>query len=304
MSILAVSLLTLSAFLHAGWNLLGKKVSPTSSFFLLANGIGCLCLSPLLFFHGPSLNHFPKSVWELIFFTGLFQAIYMWGLASAYRHGSISVAYPLLRALPVLFVALLATVLKHGAALTTLGLCGIIVITIGCILIPIQSFRHTKLATFFNKSCLFALISATGTVGYTLIDNKALLTLRGIEEVELTVATISLLYLFLESLSCTLWLLLIVLPNSSSRQELRLNISQNFMTAATTGIAMSLTYALVLASMAFVENVSYVVAFRQLSIPIAVILGVYLLKEHASLAKFVGTITIFSGVILISLGSI
>lgn len=304
MSILAVSLLALSAFLHAGWNLLGKKVSPTSSFFLLANSFGCLCLSPLLYAYSSTVNHFPRSVWQLILFTGLFQAIYMWGLANAYRHGSISIAYPLLRAIPVLFVALLATFLKYGAAITPVGLCGILVITVGCILLPIESFRKTKLSTFFNKSCLFALISAMGTVGYTLIDNNVLLTLRGVQEIKLSVVEISLLYLFLESFSCTLWLLLIVLPKSSSRQELRVNFNQNFMTAATTGIPMSLTYALVLVSMAFVDNVSYVVAFRQLSIPITVLVGIYFLKEPSGLAKVIGTITIVTGIIMISLGKL
>ena len=240
MSILAALLLTLSALLHAGWNLLSKKVSPTTSFFLLANGIASLCLSPLLFVYASVLDDFPKGVWLLIFYSGLFQALYMWGLAGAYSKGAISIVYPLLRAIPVLFVALLAFFLKQGETLSPIGICGIIVISAGCILVPMQSFRETKLSTFFNLSCLFALFSAAGTVGYTLIDSQALSLLRQTQEIELTVGEISLLYIFLDSLSCTFWLLLLVLPNRTSRKILRHNIAQNIPNAATAGITMSL----------------------------------------------------------------
>jgi drug/metabolite transporter (DMT)-like permease len=69
--------------------------------------------------------------------------------------------------------------------------------------------------------------------------------------------------------------------------------------AAMAGGAMTLTYALVLISMVFVDNVSYVVAFRQLSIPTTVLFGVYLLKEPAGLPKFIGSFTILCGIALV-----
>ena len=302
MSILAAILLTISALFHASWNLLGKKVHPSPAFFLVANIIACLCLLPAVFINLSSLLSIPYTVWGLVLITGFFQAIYMFGLAGAYKHGAISVAYPLLRASPVLFIALLTSLLGQGAALTIPGIIGVILVSIGCLLIPMPSLRGIRLAEFLNLSCLFALIGAIGTVGYTLVDDKALTILRNMEVLQLTVIEVSLLYLFLESLSCSLWLALISVPQQKNRSDLVEITHKHLSTAALTGFSMTITYAIVLISMAYVENVSYVVVFRQLSIPIAVVMGIVLLKENGNIPKFVGTISTFLGIIIISIG--
>jgi len=68
--------------------------------------------------------------------------------------------------------------------------------------------------------------------------------------------------------------------------------------AALTGIGIYLTYGIVLVSMNYVSNVSYVAAFRQLSIPIGAIFGMALLKEPRDLPKIAGIAAIFAGLIL------
>ena len=299
MSIFAVLLLTFSAVLHAGWNLLSKKVSPSSAFFLLANAAGCLLLLPMVVFYLPDLPQFPPAVWPLVTIAGLFQALYMTGLASAYSHGNITIAYPLLRAIPILLVALLTTVFDQGKALSTVDFVGLTVIFVGCIFIPLQSFRDARLSNIMNLSCLFALFSAMATVGYTLIDSMALQVLSDDAQLGLTAVEFSLLYVFFETLGCTMWLLLIVVTSRRRRQMLSECLTFHRSKAAMAGVAMTLTYALVLISMVFVDNVSYVVAFRQLSIPITVLFGIYLLKEPAGLPKFIGTFTILCGIVLV-----
>jgi drug/metabolite transporter (DMT)-like permease len=299
MSIFAVLLLTLSAVLHAGWNLLSKKVSPSSAFFLLANAAGCLLLLPMVLFYLPDLPQFPPTIWSLVIITGLFQALYMAGLASAYSHGNITIAYPLLRAIPILLVALLTTVFDQGKALSTVDFVGLTVIFVGCIFIPLQSFRDARLSNIMNLSCLFALFSAMATVGYTIVDSMALKILKDDTLLGLTAIEFSLLYLFFETLSCTAWLLLIVVTSRRRRKMLGECLTFHRSKVAMAGVAMTLTYALVLISMVFVDNVSYVVAFRQLSIPITVLFGVYLLKEPAGLPKFIGTLTILCGIVLV-----
>ena len=259
-------------------------------------------MAPVLFLNIASLPKIPSSVWVLIAVSGVFQAIYMWGLAGAYKHGAISVAYPLLRTTPILFIALITSALDQGEALSILGITGILIIIVGCLLIPIKTFRNTQASTFLNLSCYFALISALGTIGYTIIDDKALSVLRGALQLEISTPEISLFYLLLETASCSLWLAALVMSSKNERNEFKLTINKHLAKATLTGISMALTYFLVLTSMAFVDNVSYVVAFRQLSIPIAVFLGVYLLKEHKSIFKFAGTLAIFTGIVLISLG--
>jgi len=52
-------------------------------------------------------------------------------------------------------------------------------------------------------------------------------------------------------------------------------------------------------SMNYVSNVSYVAAFRQLSIPLGAIFGMAFLKEPRHLPKIVGIAVIFVGLVLV-----
>ena len=62
------------------------------------------------------------------------------------------------------------------------------------------------------------------------------------------------------------------------------------------------TYAIVVTSMAYVSNVSYVVAFRQISIPIAVMMGVVGLGERLYPPKVLGVSITFAGLLAVALG--
>jgi uncharacterized membrane protein len=72
--------------------------------------------------------------------------------------------------------------------------------------------------------------------------------------------------------------------------------------AATTGIGIYLTYGLVLISMNYVSNVSYVATFRQLSIPLGAVFGMALLKEPRYNPKIIGVTVIFIGLIMVGFG--
>ena len=63
----------------------------------------------------------------------------------------------------------------------------------------------------------------------------------------------------------------------------------------------SSAYALILLAMGFVTNVSYIQAFRQMSLPLGVLAGVFILKEPCSQAKLIGIILIVAGLIAVSL---
>ena len=55
--------------------------------------------------------------------------------------------------------------------------------------------------------------------------------------------------------------------------------------------------------MAFAAHVSFIVALRQLSIPIAALAGILLLKEQAYPPKVLGIALLFLGIVLLVLGS-
>ena len=61
-------------------------------------------------------------------------------------------------------------------------------------------------------------------------------------------------------------------------------------------------YIMILIAMTHVTNVSYVQAFRQLSLPISVLLGVMILKEKITLFKIAAIGMILGGLLIIYLG--
>jgi drug/metabolite transporter (DMT)-like permease len=96
--------------------------------------------------------------------------------------------------------------------------------------------------------------------------------------------------------------LLIVACNSRERRYLNEVLNDYKGAAVITGIGIYLTYGLVLASMNFVTNVSYVAAFRQLSIPLGALFGMVLLKEPRYAPKVIGVVLIFLGLALVGVG--
>ncbi|MCY3759412.1 MAG: drug/metabolite transporter, partial [Acidobacteria bacterium] len=59
---------------------------------------------------------------------------------------------------------------------------------------------------------------------------------------------------------------------------------------------------LILAAMTWSHNVSYVVAFRQISIPLGALLGIFWLKEPLPLPKAIGLLILLIGLILVAVG--
>ncbi|MGN0871583.1 MAG: hypothetical protein ACI4UV_10390, partial [Victivallales bacterium] len=68
------------------------------------------------------------------------------------------------------------------------------------------------------------------------------------------------------------------------------------------GFFAGLAYLLVLVAMGYVTNVSYIQAFRQLSLPVGLLLGILILKERATFQKIAGLALILAGLTFVTLG--
>ena len=302
MSLPALILVLASAFLHAGWNLLGKRRTLTASFFLLANLSGVALLSPLLTRHADVVHTWPQPLWGWLLLTGFFQALYCTALAGAYRAGDLSIAYPMARSSPILVVMATSFLLGRGDQLSMWCAFGACLIVVGCFLIPMRRFRDLRWKNYLNTSCLLALLAAVGTAGYSLVDDEALRSLRGVDNWDATVVERTLVYAGWQALSSSVWLLLLILPRSASRQTMRHVLRVDYAAAITAGVAMYVTYGLVLIAMAYAKNVSYVVAFRQVSIPIGVGMGVLLLGESLATPKILGVLVLLVGLVFVAFG--
>ena len=302
MTVTAVLLILVSAFSHAGWNLLSKNERPSAAFMLVANTVGTLCLMPVLVIWRQSLAAVPPRVWLLLTGAGIFQTIYFTGLAGAYRTGDLSIAYPLARAVPVVLVALINLVWARGAQLTGQALAGMALVVFGSLLLPRHRFGELHLHHYLQLSPALALVAAVGTSGYSIVDDAALRQLRGMDTAGAGAVAVTLVYACLEGFGTSLFLVPAVLARQHGREALREVLQVRLGRAFLAGLGIHFTYTLVLVAMGHVTNVSYVVAFRQLSIPLGAILGVLALGEPAHRPKLVGVALMFGGLVLVALG--
>lgn len=297
----AIILVLLSALAHAFWNLHSKRQNPTAAYFLVALLGASVCLVPIVVLYGREVPHIPPAVWVWLVATGVCQAVYYIGLAGAYRHGDMSVAYPLARALPALMVAGVSIVLGLGEPLSVWGLAGIGIVGIGCLILPLPAFRAIRPSSYRNVCCALAFLAACGTSGYTLIDNQALGLLRDLPTLDLGNLRLALLYVSLETLTATAALAVYVALTRVERQACRSVMRTGKRQAVCTGLMISGTYGLVLAAMAYVTNISYLAAFRELSIPLGATLGMIFQGEPAHRPKVIGIGMVLAGLLLIGL---
>ncbi|OZG70956.1 multidrug DMT transporter permease [Hahella sp. CCB-MM4] len=307
MTLTAIILVLISAVAHAGWNYTGKKANPTLAFFFLVTIAGSLLFTPVLFFQVELIKAFDSRIWGLLLLTGLFQAIYLWALASAYRSGEMSIAYPIARSSPLIIVCVSAFILGERESISGQAIAGIILIVAGCLLIPMRSFSDLRLSNYLNVTTAFALAAACATSGYSLVDDSATAQMRALNHPETgaplaTPAEIAMSYVVLQGYTSTLWMALMTFVNPSTRANVKPLLRSAFSSYMTTAVLMFGTYALVVMSMAFVSNVSYVVAFRQVSIPLGVMLGIVGLGERLYIPKITGVFITFCGLIAVALG--
>ncbi|MBN1935458.1 MAG: multidrug DMT transporter permease [Anaerolineae bacterium] len=313
MTLTAVILILISAGTHAGWNLIGKREHPSAAFLLLANTLGFVWLAPALLLFGRALPAFPAAVWGWLIVTGLCQALYYAALAGAYRAGDMSVAYPLARSTPVVLVAAFNLILGRTSRISVLALAGIPLIVLGGLLLPLRRFSDLRpgqagCKTYLQASTLLALLAALGTTGYSLIDDHALRLLRialgrrAAPGLPVDGAAATVLFAFLEGVTSSFWLALFVLAAKQRRTDLARVWREQIRPAALAGLGIYLGYTLVLVAMGFVRDVSYVVAFRQLSIPLGALVGVLVLKEPSYALKWAGVGIMFAGLVLVGIG--
>jgi drug/metabolite transporter (DMT)-like permease len=199
-------------------------------------------------------------------------------------------------------VTLVVFLFGEGEPIGAVVLLGIFLIIVGSFLIPLRSFRAFSLDRYKSIAVVAALVAAAGTAGYSVTDDFALELARGGRNATLQDNFfLAFYYIGLQGITTVFWQGLAVI---SSRSERQLFVHQWFHPAASMvkGAGIMLTYGLVLISMGYVTNVSYVVAFRQLSIPIGLVFGILFLQERSCGPKITAVVLLFTGVVLVGLG--
>ena len=217
----ALVLILISAFIHAGWNLLSKKSEPSVAFFFLANSLGSLVLLlPLAIWSYDYLVYFSLQTVLLSAAAGFMLAIYYVGIAKAYQTGQLSIAYPMARSFPVILVALASLLAGFSQVLSISFLTGALLIVIGSFLLPAQQFNEIKFSQYLQPSMKFAFLAALGTAGYSLIDAKALGDIASETKIE-NMPWVSILYSLAQVWFCSLWMGVSLFLFKSQRQKIK-----------------------------------------------------------------------------------
>ena len=176
MTFLAFVLILSSVILHAGWHFISKSQHPVMAFFLLVSFGGFMTALPFALCSGVSLAALPAVFWIFLVIGGISGAVCNIGLSFAYRLSNVSLAYPMARALPVLLTAGATGLIGQftGAGITPLGWLGsvgMVVIFLGCVMMPLESFHGLHPRNYLrNKALPWILMAAAGTTGYTVMD--------------------------------------------------------------------------------------------------------------------------------------
>ena len=295
MSITAAILIFISVFMHVAWNMLSKSTRPSTAFYMIMNFVGGIIWLPFFIMSASSFEGLPAVFYWLLAGSWFFEVIYMFGLAHGYKHGDISLIYPLVRALPVVMLAVITLATGIGKPFGIITLSGMIMIAAGCFIMPFGTFRNISLRSLNKAALLFIIIGAAGTTGYTLCDSLALKTAGNGEAVS---NTCTLGYLFLVQMGLTAGEVPLVLFDRNEKEALKKLWSREIIYPVIAGICSSGAYALVLFAMQHVTNVSFIQAFRQLSLPLGFLAGVIFLHEKSSATKITGLLLILSGLLI------
>lgn len=297
MNSLALTLVLVSACLHAGWNLLGKKQQPSLALFTLMMLAGGIVFSPWLLIYRDWLA-LPLEFWGIWLLSGAFQGIYMAGLAWAYARGDVSVLYPLVRGLPVILIPWVGLWLGGYLYLSVQDGLGMFLIFAACVLLPLRRLNDFHWRFYMTPALGFMLLAVLGTVGYSWVDKQAIDLMQ---QEGMTAFSAGMVFMVLQAWSASLWMLPSCFILTSERRALRQQWRNNKRVCFVAGAMVLATYGLVLIAMGHTQDVSYVVALRQASIPIGALLAVFWLKEVLPPIKWIALSVMMLGLVLVAL---
>ena len=277
----------LSAALHAIWNFLLRRAGGSRTVAALSIVVEALLLLPLAtvaFISSggvPFLKFLPAIIVAAVLALGNYAA-----LMAAYRRADLSLAYPVARGGVFLFLPLLGF-LVFGERLDGRGWLALGMIVTGIMLLPLVRFDRRALGDLVRhlrgSAMGFALLAAAATAAYTIWDKYSIGFLDT--------------FLYFAGYTVLLGVWFAVALTREPRDEVRGQLRTHSATIVLIGFLIAASYLLVL--IALRDGMStQVLAVRQLSIPIGVLLGWRVLRETLSVPRAIGSVLITSGCLL------
>lgn len=287
MTTAALALVLAAALAHATWNYFLKRARGGAGFMTLVAATAAVIWAPLAAGQWLHLGYEFRLVhlWPIVASAGI-HTVYFLLLDRGYRHGDLSVVYPLARATgPVLTIAIAIAVL--GERPGPLALAGAALVVAGAYLLtgnPLRLFSRDR-----PKGAGFALLTGCSIALYTVIDKIAVGHYL-IPPIVFDWACLALRFFMLWPLAA--WGAPGAL-GASWRADRRWIVL--------VAILSPLAYILVLSAMVFTP-VSYVAPAREMSILFAALMGTHFLKEADATRRLVAAALVVVGIVGLALG--
>lgn len=290
MLFLALALIMVAAFLHAGWNVLAKVSKDTFALMWWASLFGSFGYGAwLLTGSGIYLNSASLAPYLI---SAAAETGYFVTLVRGYSEGDLSLVYPISRGSAPIFAAFWSA-LVFTEKLPLLGYVGVALIVCGIFIVSIPINRSESLDGSLRVSSLFRKDAA----GWALACAVFISIFSVSDKVAVTYTPPLIYNWWVVAGNTVLWV-----PIVWRRSRLRTNLNElrtNFRGVIGTSIAMPSAYAAALAALAL-TSASYVVAGRGFSVVIGAVVGTLLLKESFGSNRIIGAVIMVTGLVLIA----
>ena len=290
MTATAILLVVLSASTHAYWNFLLKRSGGTQLFVGLSKVGEVLMFAPaFLVLVVPKLPALEGLGMLAVVGAAFVLANYVC-LALAYSHGDLSFVYPLARGSILLFLPFLAFAIV-GERVSVVGGLALALIVCGIMVLQLPALEWRALASLGPRlrspATMYALLAAFAAACYTLWDKHAVQRVPAFAYIYLYTSFTAIAY------AAYIW-------RRYPRSEVAAEWRRHRAPILQVGFLNITSYLLVLVALRTGTS-SYVIALRQLSIAVGVLLGHWLLREHVSSAKRVGVALIVVGCLIVGI---
>ncbi|WP_104911392.1 EamA family transporter [Pseudomonas sp. LG1D9] len=277
---IAITLVLISAFMHATWNAVVRAGSSRFMTLALVDGTALLiCLAALPLVNVPSLQ-----VWGYVLLSVVLNTIYRLFLIKAYETGDFGQVYPVMRGVPPVLVALFSYFLLHEH-LSFQALAGVLLICLG--IISLTFVR--RMTTLMLRPILMAVGAGVFIASYTVVDAK------GVRASETVLQYIIYLTVF-QSIPIPLLAFL------KARTQFVQAIARQWRVGMLGGVFYLASYGLVLFALSL-DAVAKVSALRETSVIIGAIIAALFFRERFGWRRMLSALVIVCGIILIKVST-
>ena len=281
----ALVLVFTAALFHSCWNALTKRAHDQFAFLCSAVAVASVLFLPVTLSALPPAG-VPAAAWPFVVATIVLHALYFYTLGRSYRSGEFSLVYPIARGLGVALVPLLAVVLLDERP-SPVGALGIAFVVAG--IVALQWVGRPLVAAGARRrlgpGTGWALLTGLTIAAYALVDKAGVSRLHPVPYIGL---------MFVGSL-------LLLLPVALANVErFRREWAANWRTILVAS-AMTLTAYLLVLFAFRLSKAGYVVAAREVSIVMSVVIGRLWFGERRLAARLVGAGLVLAGVVCLAL---